>query len=123
MKTLSLLLAMFLAMAPGRTPAEKAAAGLARRIVTTRGQITSLQDYASRQWSGLLGSFYARRWKLFTDGYLEAFREGKPFDDKAFMQQISGFENAWVADDAPVVLPRREDPCALSRRLIEKYAL
>ncbi len=33
MKTLSLLLAMVLAMAPGRTPAEKAAAGLARRIV------------------------------------------------------------------------------------------
>lgn len=112
------------AAAWGKSKAEKAYYRRnARRIVTTWGQITSLQDYASRQWSGLLGGFYARRWKMFTDGYLEAFREGKPFDDKAFMQQISDFENAWVADDAPVVLPRREDPCALSRRLIEKYAL
>ena len=112
------------AAAWGKSKAEKAYYRRnARRIVTTWGQITSLQDYASRQWSGLLGGFYARRWKMFTDGYLEAYREGKPFDDKAFMQQISDFENAWVADDAPVVLPRREDPCALSRRLIEKYAL
>lgn len=95
----------------------------ARRIITTWGQITGLQDYASRQWSGLLTGFYARRWKLFTDGYLAAAREGKEFDDKDFLTRIADFENAWVAEDAPVRCPAKADPYALSRQLIAKYGL
>ena len=112
------------AAAWGKTKEEKAYyRHNARRIVTTWGQITGLQDYASRQWSGLLYSFYGRRWKMFTDSYLESARAGQDFDDKAFMDRIADFENAWVADDAPVPGSRAGNPCTLSLRLIEKYSL
>lgn len=112
------------AAAWARTPEEAAYyRHNARRIVTTWGQVTTLQDYASRQWSGLLTSFYARRWKLFTDTALETLRAGKEFDDKAFMGRITDFENAWVADDTPVRCPEAADPRVLSRALIEKYQL
>jgi alpha-N-acetylglucosaminidase len=108
----------------GRTPEEQAYYRRnARRIITTWGRITSLQDYASRQWSGLLTSFYAGRWKMFTDGMIAALREGKDFDDKAFMGRISDFENAWVEEEAPFACPAPADPYALSRTLIDKYGL
>lgn len=42
--------------------------------VTLWGPNGEISDYASRQWAGLVGAYYLPRWQMFTDTYLNAFR-------------------------------------------------
>ena len=85
----------------------------ARHIVTTWGYNTrNLNDYASRLWAGLVGSYYAKRWLLFTDAVL---------DNKEYEEAIDAFEQRWVRGEEPISTPPAQDPKALSERLYRKY--
>jgi alpha-N-acetylglucosaminidase len=55
-----------------------------------------LNDYANRMWGGLVGDYYAKRWNLFFEAVIQAVKEGKEFDEKAFGKELSKFEHAWT---------------------------
>lgn len=68
----------------------------AKALVTTWGaynqaEIGGLHDYSNRQWSGLIGDFYIKRWQMWIDNRL-AELEGKPFDEDNWF----AFEWEWV---------------------------
>lgn len=68
----------------------------ARCLVTTWGDRgSSLGDYASREWSGLMSSFYLARWNMFFDYCEDSVRKGKDFDQEGFSEKVSGFEKDW----------------------------
>ena len=67
----------------------------ARTILTIWGGPV-LNDYANRMWSGLVGDYYAKRWNLFFEAVIQAVKEGKEFDEKAFGEELSKFEHAWT---------------------------
>jgi len=54
----------------------------ARRLLTVWGNRSGydagLADYANRQWSGLIGSYYAPRWKAYVDSLSAALKDGRP---------------------------------------------
>lgn len=62
----------------------------ARSILTTWGDRTasaSLHEYGNRDWAGLVGSYYAPRWKMYFDSLEESLMTGrapKPIDWYAF---------------------------------------
>ncbi len=67
----------------------------ARTLLTVWGGPV-LNDYANRMWGGLVKDYYARRWNLFFEAVIQAVKEGKEFDEKAFGEELSKFEQAWT---------------------------
>ena len=66
----------------------------ARTLLTIWGGPV-LNDYANRMWGGLVGDYYAKRWNLFFEAVIQAVKEGKEFDEKAFGEELSKFEHKW----------------------------
>ena len=80
----------------GTTEAEKDYYERQARTLLTIWGGPVLNDYANRMWGGLVGDYYARRWNLFFVVVIQAVKEGKEFDEKAFGEELSKFEQAWT---------------------------
>lgn len=88
---------------------------------------TELEDYANREWPGLLRDYYARRWEIFFEIASEALAAGTDFDDRLFDERLNAFERAWIAAEKPS--PRSAGSAEMSQNapeeiaaLIKKYA-
>ncbi|MHB8901237.1 MAG: alpha-N-acetylglucosaminidase TIM-barrel domain-containing protein [Thermoguttaceae bacterium] len=80
----------------GQTDAEKARMEWnARRVITLWGDGTAINDYARKQWSGMLGGFYGRRWQTYLAAQRKALETGKPVDEEAFRQELHQWMAAW----------------------------
>lgn len=73
-------------LAEGAEPSRTESAANARRLITYWGWV-SLNDYASRVWSGLIRDYYVGRWKACFDG----LRDGN--DDPKLLDE---WEAAWL---------------------------
>lgn len=96
----------------------------ARRIVTTWGQPgTNLNDYANRDRSGLTGTFYRQRWRMFTDAVIGAAEEGREFTDAdPLYTEMPQWEWQWTSRHDSFPVASGENPKELSRSLLQKYA-
>ena len=93
----------------------------ARTIITTWGVQSSIRDYATRAWSGLIDSCYAPRWQMYVDEIISCIKEGREYDQAAFFERLTEFEEAWTADDTDREYRPAADYMELSRSLVEKY--
>lgn len=93
----------------------------ARRIITTWGRECNIRDYGSRQWSGLVDSYYAPRWHAFLDDVLRCMETGDEYDHDAFMEWCREFEEDWVEDGNDIVRRPARNPREISMELIDKY--
>lgn len=64
-----------------------------------------LNEYACRQWSGLLNDFYKPRWEQFFAKTMVALNEGKEMDKDGLIKEIKNWEWKWVnkRKDYPVI--------------------
>ncbi|KAJ5930164.1 hypothetical protein N7466_005657 [Penicillium verhagenii] len=65
----------------------------ARNQITLWGPRGEITDYASKQWGGLVSSYYIPRWKIFVE-YLES-TTASSYNTTALGDQLLGFELAW----------------------------
>lgn len=98
----------------------------ARNLLTTWGEKAALlNDYASRTWNGLVGTFYAERWKMFFAAVNKAYIAGEKFDDahyQEYSKTVTEYEDMWwrqCIGDFPS--EPQGDGIALSRALVQKY--
>ena len=56
----------------------------ARNQITMWGPHQNIEDYASKEWAGLVKDYYKERWALFTGLVNTAVKEGKVFDNDAY---------------------------------------
>ena len=106
--------------------AEKALYELNARAILTLWQPStksSLRDYASKQWSGLLGNFYHTRWARYLSGVVESLKQNKTFDARSFVDQIKDFELAWIHQSNPYPDAPQGNTLSLAKRLFDKYTL
>ena len=80
-----------------------------------------LNEYACRQWSGLLNDFYKPRWQQFFARASLALREGKDMDMEAFRKEIKDWEWQWVHQRRDYSLSASGDPIAVARAMYQKY--
>jgi alpha-N-acetylglucosaminidase len=66
----------------------------ARNQITLWGPTGQIEDYASKQWAGLVGTYYAKRWEMFV-GYLEETEPSK-YNYTAFEAELHAWEYKWV---------------------------
>ena len=93
----------------------------ARTIITVWGHETSIRDYASRLWSGLLDSYSKPRWEMFIEEILLCMREKRQYDEKAFFEKLTEFENRWAAEEQQITYRHPSDHMKLSSDFITKY--
>lgn len=93
----------------------------ARTIITVWGHETSIRDYASRLWSGLLDSYCKPRWEMFIEEILLCMREKRQYDEKAFFEKLTEFENRWAAEEQQISFRSPSDHMKLSSDFITKY--
>ncbi|MDY4249482.1 alpha-N-acetylglucosaminidase [Bacteroides pyogenes] len=91
----------------------------ARNLITTWGG--SLNDYASRTWSGLVSNYYTYRWNLYFDAVIDAIEHNKSFDQGQLDRQIRTFEDSWVKSTAYIKTNQRGDLQEFVSLLIKKY--
>lgn len=89
------------AKALGTTPEEKSLYEWnAKTQITLWGKPGSpLNDYACKNWSGLVDDFYCRRYEMFYSQQQASLAEGRPFDYRRFMNECLAFEERWAAGD------------------------
>lgn len=86
------------ARATGATPAEADLCEWNARVLLTTwsGSVSNLNDYANREWAGLLGGFYLPRWQPFLTALYDAVDNSQPFDESAVRDQIGAWEVNWA---------------------------
>lgn len=95
----------------------------ARAQVTIWGneEASVLFDYAWKEWSGLVGTYYAGRWDIFLDMLARKLEKGESYSDRQlpmfedriiwraspFYSSLADWENTWVNSTEPI--PRHTD--------------
>ena len=93
----------------------------ARTIITTWGYKSNIRDYASRQWSGLIQSYYAPRWEMYVEELISCLKEGREYDQTAFFKQLEEFENNWAMNGGSTLDHGPMDPYQLCLEMAEKW--
>lgn len=94
----------------------------AKVLITTWGQQGSgLTDYAARDYSGLINSYYKKRWEIFFHETRKSLMDSTPFDQKLFDDKIAEFEWKWCETEYEFDLESKENPAKLARELYTKY--
>ena len=101
---------------------------------------SNLQDYACKQWAGLLRTYYAPRWQLFLNMTLAQLggsrsttrisadtekHEAPKFDVQAFQTASFAWFERWREDEAlesTYATEPKGDPLKLSQALYTKYS-
>jgi alpha-N-acetylglucosaminidase len=92
----------------------------ARRLITTWGG--GLNDYACRNWNGLVWDYYAKRWENYIREVTVAVFAGKEFDEASYRAATDKFQEKWVTSTGEVVCgTASEDILTHCRHLREKY--
>ncbi len=106
----------------GETDAERAQCEFnARRVLTLWGEGPAIDDYARKEWAGMLRGYYLRRWEWYFKELEESLRTGEPFDAKQFGGELRQWMAAW--SDRRDVYPTEAhgDSLAVAGRLWAKY--
>ena len=105
----------------GSTPAVKDYYEMnARRLITTWGG--SLNDYACRNWSGLMWDYYAKRWEIYMRKATVALINHQDFDTDDCRAALDKLQQQWVnATELETTGPYSNDILGHCRELREKY--
>ena len=93
----------------------------ARLIITTWGGTGQLTDYANRQWSGMISSYYQARWEMFWEDAINAVKAGTTLDEAAFKARLRKFELSWgEPGTVEIRYADQSDAYELCREIAEK---
>lgn len=94
----------------------------ARLLLTTWGaSVSDLNDYANREWAGLLTGFYRPRWQQFLTALYASVDQGTAFNESAVRTQIGNWELAWSNGHEAYPSTPAGDTIAVAAALWSKY--
>ena len=67
----------------------------ARNQITMWGPHQNIEDYASKEWSGVIEDYYKNRWTLFTSMVNEAVHSGNAFNQSEYNDARFQLEQKW----------------------------
>jgi alpha-N-acetylglucosaminidase len=107
----------------GHTEKEKALYEMnAKDLITLWGdKDCPLNEYACRQWSGLMTDFYKPRWQQFFSKVLESMQNGVEFNREGFLQEIKDWEWNWVNKRKDYSVTTKGNPAAVAKEIYAKY--
>lgn len=107
----------------GATDAERAVFEWnARRVLTLWGQTPSIDDYARKEWSGMVRGYYHKRWKAYLEQVGVSLEGKQAFDKAAFAQKQRQWMAQWSDQKETYPTKPSGDSVMLARRLWQKYS-
>ncbi len=94
----------------------------ARNQITVWGPNENINDYAGKDWAGLMKDYYYKRWELYLTIVSQAVKSGKEVDFDAYKAKRQDFEWEWNNDffttytTTPV-----GDAIAIGTSILKKY--
>ena len=93
----------------------------ARNQITMWGPNQNIEDYASKEWAGLVKDYYKQRWALFTNLVNQAVKEDRPFDRYRYESERYLLERKFSYDIKSYPTSPIGNPFTISSQLMEKY--
>lgn len=91
----------------------------ARNLLSTWGnKDCKLNDYACRQWSGMMKDYYKKRWELF---FSEVKSNWGNYKDETFAQKAKEMEWAWIGERQVYTTKAKGDEIKIVKKLYKKY--
>ncbi|KZT66721.1 glycoside hydrolase family 89 protein [Daedalea quercina L-15889] len=70
----------------------------ARNQITLWGPDGEITDYASKEWAGLVGTYYYQRWETFVDYLANITASGATYDNTTLHEEMLSIGEAWDAE-------------------------
>ncbi|XP_033636644.1 alpha-N-acetylglucosaminidase-like [Asterias rubens] len=94
----------------------------ARCQITIWGPHAEINDYANKQWAGLVKSYYHRRWSYFAFEFEMFMKEGWHWNQANFNEMcFQSIESPWSFDTTEYTTTPQGDTIVVSEMLYEKY--
>ena len=90
-----------------------------RRIITTWGG--NLNDYACRNWSGLVGEYYTHLWRDYIDTAMQAVASRRPMDNDQRRRRAADYGEQWAVSKLMPATEPGADVLTLARQLRAKW--
>lgn len=95
----------------------------ARNLITLWGdKNSSLQGYAQRQYGGIMGDLYYKRWNLFFTMLAESLEKKMPFQQRDFEKVVRELEKKWVHADNDYPCEPKGNTVEIAKAILEKYS-
>ena len=91
----------------------------ATKIITTWGG--NINDYANRSISGLISTYYAKRWELYFDEAFSAVKDGREFDKDGHHKRQQALDESYRYEPQGKDSTDTYDLLTLARLICEKY--
>jgi len=92
----------------------------ARRVLTLWGT-TEINDYARKEWSGLISGYYYARWKKFLDSQEDSMATGIPFNEEKFRIELRNWMENWSDGKRTYPDKPKKSSVDISWKLWNKY--
>ena len=93
----------------------------ARNQITMWGPHQNIEDYASKEWSGLVKDYYLPRWSLFIQYAMNSVSSKKPFDNSGYQAARYQLENDFSNTIKTYPTQPKGDLMQITGELINKY--
>jgi alpha-N-acetylglucosaminidase len=94
----------------------------ARRVLTLWGEGPAIDDYARKEWSGMIAGYYRPRWQRLFGELSACLKENRPFDEPAFQTALRPWMAQWSDGRETYPAVPQGDSVAVAQRLWDKYA-
>ena len=94
----------------------------ARNQVTLWGPTGQINDYASKQWGGLVLDYHHERWRLWINFLHISLRDDEPYDEDKFNEEVLKFEVTWNRQVRSYPTQPAEDIRVVLREMYDKYS-
>lgn len=106
----------------GKTPEERhKMTWNARRFITLWGTTTAIDDYASKEWSGLISDYYRPRWERFLKAAGKTLGKEKSFNPAEFNKNLRPWMLEWSSRKKEHPVTPEGDSLSQARALWQKY--
>ncbi|MCH7557099.1 MAG: alpha-N-acetylglucosaminidase C-terminal domain-containing protein, partial [Planctomycetes bacterium] len=106
----------------GTTDAERALFEWnARRVLTLWGQGPAIDDYARKEWSGMLSGYYLKRWRQYLGELGESLSNNESFNEEEFHDKLRQWMTDWSDRQETYPIQTRGDSIQVAKRLWVKY--
>ena len=95
----------------------------ARNQITRWGPDGNIEDYAAKEWAGLISGYYRKRWEIYVSWVKNATEKGISLNDTYLSSFLNEFESDWgyQTDHESYPVTTTGDTLELTSKYLQKY--
>ena len=95
----------------------------ARNQITRWGPNGNIEDYAAKEWAGLISGYYRKRWEIYVSWVKNATEKGVSLNDTFLSDALNEFESDWgyQTDHESYPIATTGDTLELTSKYLQKY--